>query len=254
MSGQYDSVTVVISAYNEAATIEAEIRELHRTIVSRIPGSEFIVAEDGSTDGTKDIIHRLAGELGIIHSTSEKRKGYAQALRDAFNLARCQYIFFSDTGGKHDPEDFWKLYREREGHGLVVGVKTGRTDQWYRRLLTSGYNLVLSGFFRVRVHDADSGFRVYSRDAARKVFNEPWVNNALVASEITLRVIYSGFAVKEVAISYRQREGQSRGLPTGKIPGVIAGVLRNFPRLRRALSAPGYAGGGPAGAGGVEAR
>ena len=81
-------VSVVINVYNESETIESEIRNIHDVIVSKIPGSEFIVAEDGSNDGTKEIISLLVKELGIIHSTSEERKGYKKALKDAFLIAK----------------------------------------------------------------------------------------------------------------------------------------------------------------------
>ncbi len=91
-----DSVSVIISAYNEVETIEQEIRSYYKTVVSQIPGSELIVAEDGSTDGTKQIISRLVNELNIIHSTAMVRKGYALALRDAVNLTKCPYIFLND--------------------------------------------------------------------------------------------------------------------------------------------------------------
>jgi glycosyltransferase involved in cell wall biosynthesis len=230
-----DPVSVIISAYNEAETIEREIRAYHDVVVSRIPGSELIVAEDGSTDGTKQIISRLINELNIIHSTAAVRKGYALALRDAVNLAKCPYIFLSDAGNKHNPEDFWRLFPFREEFGLVIGMKCNRTDQLYRQFLTWGYNKLISFYFGIKVRDADSGFRILKQDIARKVFNEEWVNKDLIASEITLRVIYSGVPVKEVTIFYNQREGESRGLPLKRIPSVIFRVLNNFSRLKRTL-------------------
>ncbi len=235
-----DPVSVVINVYNEAGTIEAEIREIYEKIVFRIPGSEFIIAEDGSADGTKEIIGRLVQELGVIHSTAQERKGYVRALCDAFKLAKNDYIFFSDTGGKHNPEDFWTLYRHRRLDGLIVGVKTNRSDQLYRRLLTWGYNKLLSLYFGVKVKDADSGFRLYGRVVVDKVFSEPWINKDLVASEIVLRTIFSGFFFKEIPVSYRQRMGESRGLPLKKIPRVIAGVLKSLPKLKKALFSAGY--------------
>lgn len=235
-----DPVTVVISVYNEAETIEDEIRNIYKAIVSRLPGSEFIVAEDGSTDGTKEIILKLVNELGIVHSTSNERKGYAKALRDAFKLAKCPYVFFSDTGNKHNPEEFWKLYGFCKDYGLVLGWKKGRNDQLYRQMLTWFYNKILGFYFKVKIRDADSGFRIYRRDIVRKVFNEDWLNTNLVASEIALRVMYSGFSVKEVPVSYQQRVGPSRGLPLRKIPRVIVGVLKNFPKLKKVLSNADY--------------
>ncbi len=230
-----DPVSVVINVYNEAETIESEIRAIHEQIVTRLPGSELIVAEDGSTDGTKEIILRLKEELGLIHSTSEERKGYAKALQDAFMLARCEYIFFSDTGGKHDMADFWTLYPHRSEYELVIGVKTNRQDQKYRQILTWGYNRVLCAYFGVHLTDADSGFRLYRKSAARQVFSRPLLNKDLIASEIALRVIFSGGHIKEVPVSYRQRAGVSRGLPIERVLGVMYRVLGNFPRLKKEL-------------------
>lgn len=230
-----DTVSAVLLAYNEAGTIEAEARSIQAAVIDRLPGSELIVAEDGSRDGTKEILSRLAPELGLRLVSGEKRKGYAAALRDALSLADRPWVFFMDSGGKHDPAEFWKLWAAREDRDLVVGVKTGRQDQAYRQLLTRGFNAVVNSYFGTNFTDIDSGFRLYRRPAVAKITARPWLNRDLVASEITLRAFHAGCRVGEVPISYRQRAGVSRGLPPGKIPGVIWRVLRNFPRLKRDL-------------------
>ena len=233
-------VSVIINVFNEAATIEGEIREIHEKIVRPLPGSELIVAEDGSTDGTKKILARLKTELSIIYSTSAERKGYAKAFRDAVALAKNPFVFFSDTGGKQDFADFWKLYEHCEHYGIVSGVRAGRRDHWHRRLMTWGYNFVLRLYFHVNLHDADAGFRIYQLAVIRKIANEPWLNRQLIASELALRAIYSGYEYKEVQVQYRQRTGASRGLPTDKIPEVIVSVLKNFSRLKKTLTSPDY--------------
>ena len=181
---EQEPVSVIINVYNEADTIEQEVREIHSEIVARLPGSELIVAEDGSTDGTKEILARLQAELGIIHSTSPERKGYARAFRDALALVRNPYVFFSDSGGKQDFREFWKLYEYRRQYGVVSGIRAGRSDQWYRRLMTWTYNFVLRKYFHVELRDADSGFRLYQTAVMRKIGNEPWINRYLVTSEL----------------------------------------------------------------------
>ena len=233
-------VSIIINVFNEAGTIEPEIRAIYEEIIIKLPGSELIVAEDGSTDGTKEIITRLKAELGLIHSTSTERKGYAKAFRDAVALAKNPYVFFSDTGGKQDFSDFWKLYPFCEKFGIVSGYRSGRRDQVYRRLMTWAYNLLLRTYFGVDFRDADAGFRIYQIAVIRKIANEPWINRHLISSELALRAVYSGFAVKEVPVLYRQRAGTSRGLPTRKIPNVIVSVLKNFVRLKKTLTAPDY--------------
>jgi len=233
-------VSVIINVFNEAGTIEQEIREIHAEVIQKLPGSELIVAEDGSTDGTKEILARLKSELGIIHSTGAERKGYAKAFRDAVALVKNPYVFFSDTGGKQDFADFWKLYPFCENFGIVSGYRTARRDQLYRRLMTWTYNFLLRVYFHVHFRDADAGFRIYQISVIRKIVNETWVNRHLISSELALRAVYSGFEVKEVPVLYRQRAGVSRGLPPGKIPKVIVSVLKNFSQLKKILTAPGY--------------
>ena len=229
----YPPVSVVISAYNEADTIELEIRNIHNIIVSNIPGSELIIAEDGSSDGTKEIIGSLIDELGIIHSTSEKRKGYTKALRDAFLIAKSPIIFFSDTGNKHPPSDFWKIYKYCDEYDLIIGVRTNRKDQYYRKFLTLGYNLLLSFIFKVKVHDVDSGFRIYKKQLLTKLLQKEWIFNELIASELTLRSIIEGYKIKEIPVSYKQRGSESRGLPFKKIPFVIFHSIFDLIKLYR---------------------
>ena len=231
---QQEPVTAIINVFNEAETIEAEIRSIHEEVVSRISGSEFIVAEDGSTDGTREIVAGLVEELGVVYLTGKERKGYARALRDALLLAENPWVFFSDVGGKSDPKDFWKLYGEREGADLVIGLRSGRRDQLYRRLLTWGYNSALRAYFRLSIRDADSGFRLYRTALVKEIASQDWVNSELVASEIAVRCAYMGGRIREVPVGYRQRKGTSRGLPLGKIPRVILGVIGSFPKLKLA--------------------
>ncbi len=220
-------------AFNEAETIEAEVLSFHRAIVQRLPGSEFIVAEDGSRDRTPQILKDLASRIGIVHLTSPERKGYKRALLDAVFAARNPHIFFSDSGGKHDPEEFWKLYPLRRDYDLLVGRKTDRKDQLYRQWLTWSYNFAMRTYFGFpEIRDADSGFRLFNQAVVDRVLRQDLICRNLVASEIVLRTIAAGLRYGEVEVSYGMRAGTSRGLPPAKIPSVILGALRAMATLK----------------------
>jgi glycosyltransferase involved in cell wall biosynthesis len=228
-----DPVSVIMVAFNEAETIEAEVLSFHRAIVERLPGSEFIVAEDGSRDRTPQILKELVARIGINHLTGTERKGYKRALLDAVLAARNPYIFFSDSGGKHDPEEFWKLYALRKDYDLLVGRKTDRQDQLYRQWLTWSYNFAMRTYFGFpEIRDADSGFRLFNRAVVDRVFRQELICRNLIASEIALRTIASGLRYGEVEVSYNMRAGTSRGLPPGKIPAVIVDALRSMVTLK----------------------
>jgi glycosyltransferase involved in cell wall biosynthesis len=233
---QVESVSIISLVYNEAAVIEEVIRSLQAEVCSRLSVSELVVAEDGSWDGTKEILNRLAEEIPMRLISGEQRKGYIQAYRDALGLARHDWIFFTDSGGKHDPEDFWKLYEHAPRYDLIQGYKVNRQDEFYRILLTRVFNRLLNGYFGVSFRDIDCGFRLFSRTLALDLQRQDWIFHDLINSELTLRAVYSGYKVKEVPVShFARKSGPSRGLPPGKIPGVVLRTLANLPRLKRSL-------------------
>ena len=229
-----DPISIILMAFNEASTIEKEVRNFHAAIISKLPGSEFIVAEDGSTDGTSQILQTLHREGIITHLTSPERKGYQRALLDAITSSKKEYIFFSDTGLKHDPDDFWTLYPLRRRYDMIVGRKTNRKDQLYRRFFTWSYNFVVRQYFAVdHVFDCDSGFKFFNRVVAQTVYgSNKLFFKGFPNSEVVLRTIHSGLTYYEVPISYSQRSGTSRGLPPQRIPKEVWRVIRNLRRLK----------------------
>jgi glycosyltransferase involved in cell wall biosynthesis len=228
------SVSVILLAHNEADTIEQEIREFHRSIVSVIPGAEFIVAEDGSSDGTRERILATANDIPLRVTGAAERLGYARAVGGAVRDATQPWILLCDGGMKHDPNDFWRLWEARDRFDYIAGRKTNREDQWYRRLFTWGFNLVIRQLFDYEIFDADSGMRLMNRRVADEVIPRTTFRN-FSSSEIVIRTIHSGLRYREVPISYRQRAGESRGLPTARLPKAISGAVRDLLRLRREL-------------------
>jgi glycosyltransferase involved in cell wall biosynthesis len=233
-SAQRPPVSVILLAHNEAATIERELTGFHEAIVAKLPGSELIVAEDGSTDGTTEIIQRLEGTLHVVHRFSATRLGYARALREAVLAAKNDWVFFSDTGLKHDPHDFWKLYERIGDTDLIVGRKTNRSDQLYRRALTLSFNTYLRLYFDLdNIFDADSGFRLFNRKVIDAVFRKEVTFKSLVGSEIVLRTIFAGLRYAEVPVSYSLRVGESKGMPPRTIARQIWRVVGDLAKLKR---------------------
>jgi glycosyltransferase involved in cell wall biosynthesis len=229
-------ISVILIAYNEAETIAGEVESFYREVVQKLPGSELIVAEDGSRDGTSEILRELARRLPLRLIQGKERKGYKLALLDALGLPRHEWVLFSDTGGKFNPEDFWKLEPHRDQADLIVAVKVLRKDQRYRRLMTKVFNALVSRYFGFRVRDIDSGFRLYRRDLVQAITGEELVFRDLINAEITLRMLARGARLKEVPVIATARPNQSRGMPPARIPGVVIHILGSFPRLKGELS------------------
>ncbi len=230
-------VSVLLLVYNEAEVVEGVARGLYREVLEKIPGSELVIAEDGSTDGTKEILSRIVPEMpGTRLVQGKERKGYTRAYKDALQYCRNDLIFFSDSSGKLDPGDFWKLAEKIEGNDMVIGCKVNREDPIYRILISRVFNFLVSKYFACRFKDINSGFRLMRKKAIQEVLKEEWYMKHLINFEFTLRVMAHGNRIEEVPITHRRRShGTSRGLPLNKIPEAILMALRTFPRLKRDL-------------------
>jgi glycosyltransferase involved in cell wall biosynthesis len=229
------TVSVILLAHNEAPSIAEELRAFHRQIAQRLPDCELIVAEDGSVDGTRERLLELQHEIPFRLVGGRERLGYGRALVGAIRAATRPCIFVCDGGMKHDPADFWRLYELRDQYDLIIGRKTKRADQWHRRFFTWGLNAFLRIYFGVRVRDADSGMRLLNRRVVEEVIDGPLFFRGFNGSEIVVRAIGSKLRYAEVPVSYRLRVGQSSGLPTRRIPSVIARLFADARALRREL-------------------
>jgi glycosyltransferase involved in cell wall biosynthesis len=233
-----ERISMILLAHNEAASIEAEIAAFQEEVLDHLPLSELIVAEDGSSDGTRQRIEAVQHRYdNLTIAGAAVRLGYAAAVRNAVAHARGDFVFVCDGGQKHDPADFWKLYDQRHSAGLIAGRKTNRTDQRYRRFFSSALNLFVRHFFGIEAFDADSGMRLYSRRVVDDVIAGPLHFRGFISTEIVIRSVRRGFRYVEVPVSYRRKRGESRGLPFRTIPRAVVRFLADSWRLKRELAA-----------------
>ena len=227
-------VSIVMLVYNEAEIIESVIREYYDKVYRKLPDAEFIVAEDGSTDGTKEILKRLSEELDIRLVSGEARKGYVKAYQDSIRLPQKEFIFFTDSSGKHFPEDFWSMYPLTQEYDIVSGYKVKRKDPFYRIVMTKVFNALVNLYFGTHFKDIDSGFKLIRREAMLDILQDHWICTDLISFEVMIRLAYRKYRIIEVPVRHRPRSnGESRGLPLKKIPKAVKMVLSNFAGVKK---------------------
>lgn len=229
-------ISLIILVHQEAESIEQVVKEFYEKVTSKLPGSEFIVCEDGSTDGTKEILLRLKNKYQLTLDLRAEKRGYTNAMRDGFAAARHSVIFFSDSDGQHDPADFWKMYEKLSDYDMVVGWKKNRQDAWYRLVLTRVFNRFISWYFKVELRDANCGFRVMNEQVVDFLLKQDWRLQYGNSAELTIKASRGGFKVTEMPVShFPRRFGISRGLPVKKLPQIIIHILKNFPLIKSDL-------------------
>ena len=211
--GSEPRVLVVLPTYNEAATIREVITGL---LTLEGPTVDILVVDDGSPDGTADIVEDLSrtepridllrrpGKAGLASAYNE---GFRRAIDGGYDLA-----VEMDSDMSHDPQELPGLLEAAQGLDLVIGsryVPGGSVTNWnvLRRALSRAGNLYSRVVLGFALTDSTSGFRVYRRSLLE----------ALLAAgihaegygfqiELAFRSWKLGYAVGESPITFRERE------------------------------------------------
>jgi len=226
-------VSIVLPVYNEAEIIETVIRDFYEKVIKKYPNSELIVAEDGSTDNTKEILARLEKEMPMKLVMGKERKGYRRGVTDALLLATGDYVFFCDTDNTHDPADVFKLLDKMEGNDLVTGVKLERNDPAYRILFSRAYNLMIYFIFGIWLTDINAGFKMMRREVIQKAVVKNHSLKYGFSTEIVIRAKYAGCRIAGVPVSHFARETGFAGIfAARKMPEVVISQLKGLVSLR----------------------
>ena len=160
-----DALYIVIPAYNEEANIESVAREWHDVVQRTGPESRLVIVDDGSRDGTLDILRRLQGELPQLLPLTKPNAGHGPTLLYGYRYALEQgadYVFQTDSDGQTLPEEFWPFWEGRHQYDWQIGFRKHRQDGWSRVLVTKTLRLVVFLSFGVWVTDANTPFRLMS--------------------------------------------------------------------------------------------
>lgn len=234
----YPPVEIVMPAHNEAASIGRTLAEFydvaHRRCGIRV---RFVVAEDGSTDDTTDVVRRSAEEIPIRLLTSPERKGYSRAVVDALRQTSGDVCGFIDSDGQCDPRDLPALLDALEGFDLVVGYRHPRRDSAFRIVISRAFGVLYRQLFPVRLRDPSCPYLVIRREALGRVLvGSPGVLTQGFWWEFNARAAAAGLRVNQARVRHRARTaGQTQVYRLGKIPRIAFDHSRGLFALRREL-------------------
>lgn len=209
-------VSILMPVCNEAAVIEQVVGEWVRDVFAHLPeGSEMLMDEAGSTDGTKQILEGLRPRFPFLKVHHQDRKdGFAAAARRLYLRAKCPWVFFTDSDGQYVASDFWKLAKHATRYDIIHGAKIGRKDPLPRRIFSALFNKFANFLFELHFLDINSAFRLQKKEVIDQVLQNVNCMPTLLNAEFLLRAALDNYEIKQVHILHRQREaGKSRGLP-----------------------------------------
>jgi glycosyltransferase involved in cell wall biosynthesis len=196
--------SVVIPLYNERDNLAPLHAELGRAMQSLGRAYELIFVDDGSSDGSVEVLRQLkSADPNVRVILLARNSGQTAALMCGFAHATGAVIVAMDADGQNDPADIPRLLaRLDEGYDLVTGWRTQRwqEERFTRRLPSMAANALISTMTGVKLHDCGCTFKVYRRDLARslKLYGEMHRFVPAIAAE-------QGARIAEVEIGFRPR-------------------------------------------------
>lgn len=198
-------LSVVMACFNESATIN----EIVKRVLESPWVSELIVVDDGSTDGTRDILETFGdGRVTVLRHPENRGKG--AALRTGFAAATSPYLIIQDADLEYDPVEY----------GLLLEpVLTGKADVVYgsrflggkphrvlffwhsmgNRLLTTMSNMMTN----LNLTDMETGYKLFRTEVIQSI--ELTEDRFGIEPEMTAKIAVGGWRVWEVGISYAGR-------------------------------------------------
>jgi glycosyltransferase involved in cell wall biosynthesis len=210
-------ISVVVPLLNEEATLEELYREIAAALEPRGEGFEVVFVDDGSTDRSLEILHRLHDETDNVVVVHLRRNfGKAAALQAGFFEARGEIVVTIDADLQDDPAEIPQLLAKLdEGFDLVSGWKTRRNDPLSRRLFSRLFNWTTALISGVRLHDVNCGLKAYRAEVLEdmRLYGE-------LHRFIPVLAAYQGYRIAEISVNHRARQhGRSRYGPERYLRG-----------------------------------
>jgi len=204
--------SVVIPAYNEAERILPTIGAIAAQVSLLGEPWELIVADDGSTDETVSLVQDLG--LANLHVlVADRNRGKGSAVRRGVLAARGQIILFADADQSTPIEQFQALEAQLlNGADVVVGSRAAAgsdvaNKSMSRKIFSTGLSVIVRGVFRIPVADTQCGFKMFTADAARKLFRRQLIDEFSFDLEILYLARKFGMSTEEVPVSWIDAPG-----------------------------------------------
>jgi glycosyltransferase involved in cell wall biosynthesis len=209
------TLSVIIPVYNEISTLKTILERVQATGLA----DEILIVNDGSTDGSRELMDSFAGHNGIRVIHLAKNLGKGGAVREGIQAATCDVVLIQDADLEYDPRDYPALLKPiQEGKADVVygsrflGGPHRVTMFWHmlaNKILTLWTNIL----YDTILSDMETGYKVFRREILQGI--KLRANRFDFEPEFTAKILKQKAHVFEVPISFNPRsyaEGKKIGL------------------------------------------
>jgi glycosyltransferase involved in cell wall biosynthesis len=227
-------LTIILPVHNERDTL-AKVIDSWFEVLKQLSNCDFhfLICEDGSSDGTKELICELALRYPVINLSVEARRGYGKALLDGIATATGDYILCIDGDGQCLAENFLLFWPNRNKADFLIGWRKPRNDSLIRLFYSKLFFAFHKILFFTHLHDPSCPFVLGHRDTyLRLAPNLTFLSEGFWWGFIGA-CIKAKKSLLEIKIKHAKRAGgTTRVFRTNKIPEIVLRNLIGLIKLR----------------------
>ena len=204
------SISIVIPAYNDQATIEEVVGEAIEVASGLATDYEILVVNDASRDSTGALLDRLAQAnqvIRVIHH--EANRGYGATIAELYMGAKGDLVYSTPGDRQLRPKELHKMLPALNHYDIVIGCRKERQDPFIRKVYSFIYNSLIRILYGLRVHDINS-IKLIKSEVLQRIHFE--TTSAFTDAEFCIRAARLGYSIGEVDIEHLAREfGEALG-------------------------------------------
>jgi len=208
-------LSIVIPMYNETARMRASLPQLTAYFAGQQYGYEYVIVDDGSTDGTAKMARELlAGEKRVRVLEERPNRGKGHAVKVGMLAAEAPVVLFCDADLSTPPreiEKFWKWldkdYDVVIGSRKMAGANITRHQPAWRENLGKVFTLLTNLIATKNISDVTCGFKCFKREAAQQVFSRSVIDDWSFDAEVLFIAQQRKLRIKEVPVTWHDQEG-----------------------------------------------
>lgn len=217
VSSHAQSLSIIIPAYNEEKRLPRYLNQILRYFEGSKGTVEIIVVDDGSSDGTSDVVQTLALQnrrLKLI--TFGQNRGKGAAVRSGILAAKSDLRLFADADGSTPIEEIERLLRGLEsGFDIIIGSRAMDSKDCtveakvHRKILGGFFNRLVQALAVGGISDTQCGFKLFTRKAALSIFPELTIPGFGFDVELLFIARQKGLTILEIPVNWRE-SGETR--------------------------------------------